>query len=122
MLLTAQLRGTVDHVMPHAQATLTAPRKVCAKISECHNEKLAARRRPYISSEMAARNERKREKRPGSRVIKTGVNLSQLTKTGARTAGAKPEHYGKKPGHFETSKIDFPTSEGVGDVSERANE
>ena len=28
-------------------------------------------------------------------------------------------HYGTKPGHFETSKIHFPTSEGV---SERANE
>ena len=31
-------------------------------------------------------------------------------------------HHGKKPGHFETSKIHFPTSEGVSEVSERANE
>ena len=31
-------------------------------------------------------------------------------------------HYGTKPGHFETSKIHFPTSEGVSEVSERANE
>ena len=31
-------------------------------------------------------------------------------------------HYGTKPGHFETSKILFPTSEGVSEVSERANE
>ena len=32
-----------------------------------------------------------------------------------------PLHYGTKPGHFETSKIHFPTSEGVSEVSERAN-
>ena len=31
-------------------------------------------------------------------------------------------HCGTKPGHFETSKIHFPTSEGVSEVSERANE
>ena len=31
-------------------------------------------------------------------------------------------HYGTKPGHFETSKIHFPTSSGVSEVSERANE
>ena len=31
-------------------------------------------------------------------------------------------HYGTKPGHFETSKIHFPTSEGVSEVSGRANE
>ena len=31
-------------------------------------------------------------------------------------------HYGTKPGHFETSKIPFPTSEGVSEVSERASE
>ena len=31
-------------------------------------------------------------------------------------------HYGTKLGHFETSKIHFPTSEGVSKVSERANE
>ena len=31
-------------------------------------------------------------------------------------------HYGTKPGHFETLKIHFPTSEGVSKVSERANE
>ena len=33
-------------------------------------------------------------------------------------------HYGTKPGHFEESKIHFPTSEGVSEVSgasERAN-
>ena len=30
-------------------------------------------------------------------------------------------HYGTKPGHFETSKIHCPTSEGVSKVSERAN-
>ena len=36
-----------------------------------------------------------------------------------------PQHYGTKPGHFETSLIHFPTSEGVSEVSEwavRANE
>ena len=31
-------------------------------------------------------------------------------------------HYGTKPGHFEKSKIHFPTREGVSEVSERANE
>ena len=31
-------------------------------------------------------------------------------------------HYGTKPGHFETSIIHFPTSEGVSEVSKRANE
>ena len=35
---------------------------------------------------------------------------------------AAPLHYGTKPGHFETSKINFPTSEGVSEVSERASE
>ena len=33
----------------------------------------------------------------------------------------KASHYGTKPGHFETLKIHFPTSEGVSEVSERAN-
>ena len=34
-----------------------------------------------------------------------------------------PVHYGTKPGHFETSKIHFPTSEGVSEVNspEQAN-
>ena len=31
-------------------------------------------------------------------------------------------HYRTKPGQFETLKIHFPTSEGVSEVSERANE
>ena len=31
-------------------------------------------------------------------------------------------HYGTKPGHFETSIIHFPTSEGLSEVSEQANE
>ena len=30
-------------------------------------------------------------------------------------------HYATKPGHFETSIIHFPTSEGVSEVSKRAN-
>ena len=30
----------------------------------------------------------------------------------------KAMHCGTKPGHFETSKIHFPTSEGVSEVSE----
>ena len=34
----------------------------------------------------------------------------------------RPTHYGTKTGHFETSKIHFPTSDGVSEVSERANE
>ena len=33
-----------------------------------------------------------------------------------------PLHYGTKPGHFETSIIHFPTSEGVSEVSEQAKE
>ena len=36
--------------------------------------------------------------------------------------GKSTWHYGTKPGNFETSKIHFPTSEGVSKVSERANE
>ena len=31
-------------------------------------------------------------------------------------------HYGKKPGHFEISKIHCPTNERVSKVSKRANE
>ena len=34
----------------------------------------------------------------------------------------EPAHYGTKPGHFETSKIHFPRSEGVSEVSKRASE
>ena len=34
----------------------------------------------------------------------------------------KGVHYGTKPGHFKTSKIHIPTSKGVSEVSERANE
>ena len=37
-------------------------------------------------------------------------------------ATVSPLHYGTKPGNYETSKIYFPTSEGVSEVSERANE
>ena len=33
-----------------------------------------------------------------------------------------PMPYGTKPGHCEISKIHFPTSEEVSEVSERANE
>ena len=45
-------------------------------------------------------------------------NVSTLP---ASAALAAPAHYGSKPGHFETSIIHFPTSEGVSEVSERAN-
>ena len=42
---------------------------------------------------------------------------------GGRGGGEDGEtHFGIKPGHFETSKIHFPTSEGVSEVSKRANE
>ena len=34
----------------------------------------------------------------------------------------EPVHYGTKPGHYETLKIHFPTSEGVSEVSERTSE
>ena len=40
----------------------------------------------------------------------------------ASSPSASSPHYGTKPGHFETSKIHFPMSEGVSEVSERANE
>ena len=39
-------------------------------------------------------------------------------KRGEAARPATPVHYGTKLGHFETSKIHFPTSEGV---SEQAN-
>ena len=48
----------------------------------------------------------------------TGVVTPTTTTTTTTTAA----HYGTKPGHFETSIIHFPTSEGVSEVSERANE
>ena len=38
------------------------------------------------------------------------------------SAASSAVHYGTKPGHFETSKIHFPTNKGVSKVSERANE
>ena len=56
-------------------------------------------------------------------------SLSPAAATAASgLAAAEPEaaaaavHYGTKPGHFETSIFQFPTSEGVSEVSERANE
>ena len=33
-----------------------------------------------------------------------------------------PVHYGTKPGYYETLRIHFPTSKGVSEVSEQANE
>ena len=39
----------------------------------------------------------------------------------AVATGEAVVHYGIKPGHFETSIIHFPTSEGVSEASERAN-
>ena len=49
-----------------------------------------------------------------------GSTLLHVAAQGAhRQVGS---HYGTKPGHFQTSKIHFPTSEGVSEVSERANE
>ena len=48
--------------------------------------------------------------------------LSNLLPISVRSNFLRGPHYGTKPGHFETSKIHFPTSEGVSEVSERANE
>ena len=45
-----------------------------------------------------------------------------VTCSGKRLIPVRRIHYGTKPGHFETSKIHFLTSEGVSEVSERANE
>ena len=41
-------------------------------------------------------------------------------KKGEKKKLAATMHYGTKPGHFETSIIHFPTSEGVSEVSELA--
>ena len=50
-------------------------------------------------------------------------NDTVTNQTAALAVGqADAMHYGTKPGHFETSEIHFPTSEGVSEVSERANE
>ena len=53
-----------------------------------------------------------------------GEKLCGMSPTSAVTGSAQGVawHYGTKPGHFETLKIHFPTSEGVSEVSERANE
>ena len=53
------------------------------------------------------------------RHIESPISHSTLTYHGSHVAAP---HYGTKPGHFETSKIHFPMSEGVSKVSERANE
>ena len=44
-----------------------------------------------------------------------------VSETATASAEVKRMHCGTKPGHFETLKIHFPTSEGVSEVSERAN-
>ena len=57
------------------------------------------------------------------------VVASQVASPDFRSTPMSPDegelgslHYGTKPGQFETLKIHFPTSEGVSEVSERANE
>ena len=65
---------------------------------------------------------------PSRRHRKANSHVVIVTPGSSRTADGEsnqlqqPEHCGTKPGHFETSKIHFPTSEGVSEVSERANE
>ena len=52
------------------------------------------------------------------------INNFKMRDDGVVASDVSPRtsHYGKKPGHFETSKIHFPTCEPVSEVSERANE
>ena len=58
--------------------------------------------------------------------LKTSTNSREYDRHGSFGASLhshqRPSHCGTKPGHFETSIINFPTSEGVSEVSERANE
>ena len=56
------------------------------------------------------------------RIKRKGRREKILDKMDLGDRDKKSVHYGTKPGHFETSKIHFPTSEGVSEVSERANE
>ena len=44
--------------------------------------------------------------------------FTYIDQVGDEEESPKPLHYGTKLGHFETSKIHFPTSEGVSEVSE----
>ena len=43
-----------------------------------------------------------------------------VSETATASAEVKRMHCGTKPGHFETLKIHFPTSEGVSEVSGRS--
>ena len=51
-----------------------------------------------------------------------GEATNEVEVVGEELILVTPFHYGTKSGHFETLKIHFPTSEGVSEVSERANE
>ena len=60
---------------------------------------------------------------PSSSSLSSSNASSSLPSSSASSCKPSPSsHYGTKPGHFETSKIHCPTSEGVSKVSERANE
>ena len=52
-------------------------------------------------------------------IDKAAASAAETQEEGAAAAAGEGAHYGTKPGHFETSKIHFPSSE---EVSERANE
>ena len=59
---------------------------------------------------------------PATKVVAQDVVAKERRRKPAMAPLMTPVHYGTKPGHFETSKIHCPTSEGVSEVSERANE
>ena len=50
------------------------------------------------------------------------VDEEEEEKAAAWGSVVTPAHFGIKQGHYETSIIHFPTSEGVSEVSKRANE
>ena len=54
--------------------------------------------------------------------VKEPTQESDVTSRPTVVRNYSPIRYGTKPGHFETSKIHFPTSEGVSEVNERASE
>ena len=62
------------------------------------------------------------DKEVNARTMKTTMAMATMLKTMTTTRTDTTMHYGTEPSHFETSIIHFPTSEGVSEVSERANE
>ena len=66
-----------------------------------------------------ANHEERKRSRDGKRKKNKGAKACDYSEAAKAAAAA---HYGTKSGHFETSIINFPTSEEMSAVSKRANE